>query len=400
MKNRKIVVWLRRRFKTVWSYAGNRRLKAVRARLKTPAGAVVGIAAGLLLGMGIGLVLPHSGHRSQPEARRHAGMSVAITRPAATASTPAKAVAKALAVVPPPAQATAAPAPISGPAGSSSQTAAPPGPAAATPPSEPAHAAAGRPAPGAPPWRRYATAVPPTHGRPMIAIDIDDMGVDVGDTAIAMKILPPAVTFAFLPYGPHIRAQVDEARRLGHEILVHVPMQPDNSRLDPGPMVLKVDQTAAEILRRLDWDLGRFSGYVGINNHMGSRFTSNAADMRVVMQALKARRLMYMDSETIASSVGYRVARAYGVPAVRRDIFLDDVPTKEKVLAQLAMTVAYAKRYGRVIAIGHPRPGTLAAFKAWLPTVEKDGVVLVPLTALLPQPARATAQDKAKLGAE
>lgn len=234
----------------------------------------------------------------------------------------------------------------------------------------------------------------------MVAIDIDDMGVDVSDTAIAMKILPPAVTFAFLPYGPNIRAQVDEARRLGHEILVHVPMQPDNPRLDPGPMVLKVDQTAAEILRRLDWDLGRFSGYVGINNHMGSRFTSNAADMRVVMRALKARRLMYMDSETIASSVGYRVAMVYGVPAVRRDIFLDDVPTKEKVLAQLAKTVAYAKRYGRVIAIGHPHPGTLAALKAWLPTVEKDGVALVPLTALLSQPVRAAAQDKGKIGAE
>lgn len=342
----------------------------------------MGVALGFAVGVGIGLILSHAGDYGRQLAKRSSDESVAITQPAQNTA------------VLPPVQLTPHDL-VSRPV----RNQAPPvanidnvtTPHSTVQPSAPS---------GAPPWRRYAIAVPPTDGRPMVAIDIDDMGVDVRDTAIAMKLLPPAVTFAFLPYGPDVRAQVDEARRLGHEVLVHVPMQPDNPRIDPGPMALKVNQTAAQILHRLDWDLGRFGGYVGVNNHMGSRFTSDAAGMRVVMREIKARRLMYMDSETIASTVGYRMAKAFGVPALRRNIFLDDVPTKEKVLAQLAKTVRYARLHGSVIAIGHPRPGTLAAFKAWLPTLAGTGVVLVPLTALLPTPPKTAAQHATKIGAE
>ncbi len=384
-----IRVWLNTIVKKVRACASRRGLEAVRVRLGTPTGAAIGVALGFAFGVGIGLTLPHAGDHGKQLPKRSREMAVAIEWPAQKAavlptfrSTPLSTLPTQHDLVPQPTDNQTPPAATIG------NMTTPNGTVQQSTPS------------GVPPWRRYAVAVPPTDGKPMVAIDIDDMGVDLHETAIAMKLLPPAVTFAFLPYGPDIRTQVDEARRLGHEILVHVPMQPDDPRIDPGPMALKVDQTPAQILHRLGWDLDRFSGYVGINNHMGSRFTSDAAAMRVVMREVKARRLMYMDSETIASSVGYRMAKAFHVPALRRDMFLDDVPTKEKVLAQLAKTVRYAHLHGSVIAIGHPRPGTLAALKAWLPTVAKAGVVLVPLTALLPMPPKTAAQDVAKMGTE
>ncbi len=75
---------------------------------------------------------------------------------------------------------------------------------------------------------------------PSIAIVIDDLGADVVHTRRAME-LPRAVALAFLPYPAQTPSLAREAGRAGHEILVHVPMQPLGSE-DPGPMTLTVDQ--------------------------------------------------------------------------------------------------------------------------------------------------------------
>ena len=229
-------------------------------------------------------------------------------------------------------------------------------------------------------------AVAPVHGHPMIAIDIDDVGPDVAAARAAIA-LPAPVTLAFLPYAHDIVALTREAQAAGHELLVHVPMEPiDLAHNDPGPNALLTNLPAAEILRRLTWDLNRFQGYVGINNHMGSRFTANAADMDLVLDVLKRRGLLFFDSRTSPRSVGARLAAQLGVPVVSRDVFLDDSLRLDRIEAALAQTEEVARRSGRAIAIGHPHPTTLAALRQWLPAVQAKGFVLVPITALVRPP--------------
>jgi hypothetical protein len=243
-----------------------------------------------------------------------------------------------------------------------------------------------------PPWKRFATPSAPLQGRTPIVVDIDDMGVDAARSRRAMS-LPAAVTLAFLPYANAVARQAEEARAKGHEIIVHVSMESDSRATDPGPNALTTDLAPDEIARRFGWALSRFPGYVGFNNHMGSRFSSYEPGMRVVLAEAKKRGLMFLDSKTAPETVGVRLSTELGIPFAARQVFLDNDPSVPKVKAQLAELERIARRDNGAIAIGHPHDGTLTALEEWLPTLESKGFVLVPLTALAKVPAAATARD-------
>jgi polysaccharide deacetylase 2 family uncharacterized protein YibQ len=236
---------------------------------------------------------------------------------------------------------------------------------------------------GVPAWQAYARAAPAPDGRPRIAIVIDDVGTARRAIADVMA-LPAPVTISVMTYVDDAAALARSAAAHGHEVMLHVPMQPEGSA-DPGPNALLVGLPAQELERRIAWNLDRAQNYVGINNHMGSRFTADRWAMVQVMMALKARGLMYLDSRTSAATKGQAAADESGVPAVSRDVFLDDEIKSSQIDAQLALTEAKAKAQGTAIAIGHPHPETLAALQRWLPQLEGRGFVVVPVTAILRQ---------------
>ena len=259
---------------------------------------------------------------------------------------------------------------------------------AAPPPSEPAvrapapDVAPPSPTAGEPAWRRFAGVAEPAEGRPMIAIVLDDLGIDKRRGRRAIE-LPAAVTLAFLPYATDLDEQTALARQRGHELLVHVPMQPHGHNSDPGPNVLDIQLGAAEVRRRIDWNLKQFEGYVGVNNHMGSLFTESDEGMRLVAEEMGARGLLFLDSLTSARSVGEATALGLGVPTTRRDVFLDNTDTAAEVEYRLAQTERIARETGSAIAIGHPRDATLNVLEEWIPKARAAGFVLVPLTAVV-----------------
>src|SRR5262249_33281566 len=134
-----------------------------------------------------------------------------------------------------------------------------------------------------PAWQRYAVAIPDTAGKPMIALVIDDMGMD-RDVSRRLINMSGPLTLSFLPSSPGLSAQVPRAREAGHEIMAHIPMEPQRAEFDPGPNFLGIDQTDEQLLSRLDWNLRQIDGIVGVNNHMGSRFTSDPRLMKVVLE--------------------------------------------------------------------------------------------------------------------
>jgi len=232
-----------------------------------------------------------------------------------------------------------------------------------------------------PAWRRYAVAAPATT-RPMIALIIDDMGVarEWSRQAVA---LPAPLTLSYLPYADDLGRQTEAARRAGHELFLHLPMEPDNPDLDTGPNALLTELDTDELRRRLTWSLDRFTRYVGVNNHMGSRFTRDPAMMGLVLDALKRRGLAFVDSLTTPASVGVRLARLVGVPVVGRDVFIDNQPDVEKIMVQLEGLEALALTRGYAVGVGHPRPATLTVLADWLPTLRARGFALVPVSAIL-----------------
>jgi len=216
--------------------------------------------------------------------------------------------------------------------------------------------------------------LPPGH-KPEIAIIIDDMGLNLSGSRRAVK-LPRFVTLSYMPYAERLDEQTTAAHEEGHELLLHMPMEPIG-REDPGPGALLVNLSADQVRARLDHALDSFGGFDGVNNHMGSKFTAYAPGMEIVVGELKKRGLFFLDSRTSAKSVGAEIARKDNLPTVTRDVFLDDSLAPEAIRAQLAATERVATRKGYAIAIGHPHEATLKALEEWLPDAEKRGFEFV-----------------------
>lgn len=233
-----------------------------------------------------------------------------------------------------------------------------------------------------PAWLKNSIATAPSDGRPMIAVVIDDVGLDRPRSLRAMA-LPAPVTIAIMSYADDARDQAATAHRAGHELLVHLPMEPGDEDENPGPNALLSDLSAKEFERRLEWNLTQFAGYVGVNNHMGSKLTSNPAALAPVMAALKRRGLLFLDSRTSGATQGLAVARSFGVPAVERNVFIDHDNSPIAVRTALIHIEDLAQKNGFAIAIGHPRDSTLDALEEWLPELKKRGFAVVPLTAIV-----------------
>ena len=131
-------------------------------------------------------------------------------------------------------------------------------------------------------------------------------------------------------------------------------------------------------------------GALGANNHMGSKMTADAMSMDAVMRVLNLRGLYFLDSRTGTGSVALAAAARAGVPAMGRDVFLDDGADKATVAARLAELAAIARARGCAVGIGHPHPATAAAIMRFALDPSRD-VDLVRLPGLLALPCRAGA---------
>ncbi len=223
--------------------------------------------------------------------------------------------------------------------------------------------------------------LPAVDNTPAIAIVIDDLGNDAARTNAAIA-LPANVTLSFLPYPKRTLELSRLAHSAGHEVIVHLPMQPTGNE-NPGEGALKVGLRSDELQQRLGWSLARVSEYDGVNNHMGSRFTTSRADLLPVMRELKARGLFFLDSRTTEKTQVERVAREVGVMTGSRDIFIDDDRSAVAIARQLALIEDFARKNGNVIAIGHPYPETLKALSTWTKTIKERGFRLAPLREVL-----------------
>lgn len=214
-------------------------------------------------------------------------------------------------------------------------------------------------------------------GAPRLAIIIDDMG---GDSALDASViaLPLPLTVSVLPNLPLSAAIADRAYRRGDHVMLHLPMQAD-SEAEPGgaqpeAVELRVGMSPEQVRSIFESMLATVPHAAGVNNHEGSRATADPALMAALMAAVRRRSLYFIDSRTSAATVAYDAAESAGVPAASRKVFLDDTPTREAVLASLDLAVRDARKDGFAIAIGHPRPATIAALSEGLPRLRAEGV--------------------------
>jgi len=222
--------------------------------------------------------------------------------------------------------------------------------------------------------------------RPEIAIIIDDLGYDrkMANRFIGLNAI---LTISVLPDSPFLKPIVAAANQKGFEVLLHLPMEPDEyPNIQPGPGALLMSMSPDELIAQLDHDLDQIPHLKGVNNHMGSRMTKDPPKLRQVFTVLKKRGLFFIDSRTTAETLCEPSARLLQVPFAERDVFIDHSTDPEFIRRQIKRLVQRAKRQGFAIGIGHPHLITYQMLQEALPELEKE-VDLVPVSQVVRIPS-------------
>jgi polysaccharide deacetylase 2 family uncharacterized protein YibQ len=218
--------------------------------------------------------------------------------------------------------------------------------------------------------------------QPSIALIIDDIGRSLYQGRQFLELRIP-ITFAILPRLHWTHTLAKEIHAEGHEIMLHQPMEPYETRIDPGPGALYVGDAMKKIDRIMEQNISDVPFAQGVNNHMGSRFTSCEKEMNEVLQVIKSKDFFFVDSLTTNRSAAYSTAKKLEVSTARRHVFLDNRLEVSAILSQLQRLKNIALKNERAIGIGHPFPETAKAIEIFSGTLKDSGINLVYISRVL-----------------
>jgi polysaccharide deacetylase 2 family uncharacterized protein YibQ len=227
-----------------------------------------------------------------------------------------------------------------------------------------------------------AAPAQPDGRKALLALVIDDAGNNLRELDPFLAF-PGPLTIAVLPGLPNSVEAARRVRSAGKELFLHQPMEPLNGQ-DPGPGAIKTGMNAAEVKAILVQNLNEIGPVTGFNNHEGSRATMDPAIMRPLLELSRDSGLYFLDSRTIADTVGPRIAKELGLAIAQRDIFLDNEQDRESILAALEAGCKKAQQTGTAVLIGHAWSPRLAAIlKELHPVLIRRGFTFVTLSELL-----------------
>lgn len=234
---------------------------------------------------------------------------------------------------------------------------------------------------GRKPWQVYARPVDRADKRPRISIVIIALGLSSAATEAAIQGLPGPITLAFAPYSRRLSEWIRLARAAGHEVLLNLPLEPVNfPALDPGPRTLLTSLSEEENKERLMWTLSRGTGYVGVADFVGSKFTMSRKALIPVLLALNERGLLFLDSRSAPRSLAREVASDVGIPFVSSARFVDEWASRDAIDARLAELEQLAKARGVAVGMASPYPVSLERIAAWSAKLDAAGIALVPVS--------------------
>lgn len=217
-------------------------------------------------------------------------------------------------------------------------------------------------------------------GRPKVALIVGGLGLNAAATRAAIEQLPAEVTLAFVPYAEGLQGWIDLARADGHEVLLEIPMEPtDYPENDPGPYTLLAAADAQEIQRRMEWLLGRATGYAGVVNYLGDRFVRSDSAMGAFLQMLRARGLAFIDD-------GQARRRPGAWARASADRVVDETQDPAAIVAALNSLEATARDQGQALGSGYGFPVTVQAAARWAQGLNERGLQLAPASALAQRP--------------
>ena len=219
-----------------------------------------------------------------------------------------------------------------------------------------------------------------TGAPPRVAVLLVGLGLPDSPPASVIKGLPGPVSIAYGAYGRSLQDAVKYARADGHEVLLQIPLEPNNYPTEnPGAHTLLTSLPPEENMKRLQWMMSRYTGYVGVTNLMGAKFEASQEALTPVLEELKKRGLLYVDDGSVhastTSQIGSTIGLDYAVATVQSD--------GSDIAKQLAKLEATAKERGAAIAVVKVKLGTAKQLADWAAKLQSKGIVLVPVSAVV-----------------
>ena len=221
-----------------------------------------------------------------------------------------------------------------------------------------------------------------SNGKPRIALIVGGLGLNAITTRAAIERLPAEVTLSFVPYAEGLQGWIDLARAQGHEVMLEMPMEPTGyPNNDPGPYTLLASAEATDIQAKMNWLLGRATGYFGVTNYLGDRFVTSDAGMGAFMTVLRQRGVAFLDDGSMSRRPG-----AWARASANRVI--DEQQSPAAIVGQLNALEALAKTRGQALGTGFSYPVTVEAAARWAAGLEARGLQLAPASAMTQRPER------------
>lgn len=207
----------------------------------------------------------------------------------------------------------------------------------------------------------------------IIVLVIDDFGYRNDSISDGFLALSVPITCAVLPGHNQSSSFAKKAKKAGKEIIVHMPMESSVAASGEDEFKLKVGMTSEEIEWRLNEALKEIPEAIGINNHQGSKATTDGKVMGVVASVLKNNNKYFLDSRTSSKTVGEKTMRSVGVLTARRHIFLDNDLNIDNISEQFSKLVNVSRKKGIAIGIGHVKANTLKVLEREIPILIEKG---------------------------
>ncbi len=214
--------------------------------------------------------------------------------------------------------------------------------------------------------------------RARAAIIVDDLGYSEDIESFTSLGVP--LTYAVMPGLPYSRRIAEELKQDGLSYILHMPMEPEGyPDINPGSPALFRGMSIEEVEKALEKALSYVPGAPGLNNHMGSAFTSDRVSVKALMEVLGNKDMFFIDSWTTGSSLALETARELEVPSARNRVFLDNEDSPEYIRSRLTLLKERALEHeGIVIGICHiNRKHTADIIREFLPVFQEAGVELV-----------------------
>lgn len=237
-------------------------------------------------------------------------------------------------------------------------------------------------------WREYARPAETEENvsgeeRPKIAILVTGIGLNSTSSDLAIRRLPGQIDLGFSPYGRQLQSWMDKSRAAGHEGFLMIPAEPlKYPENDPGPHTLLTGASERDNLKKLDWLLSQVTGYVGVVNDMGSKFTASEPDILPILTDLHGRGLMFLDSRSTRFSVAAKLARRISMPRALNNLYIDNIISASEIAKNLATLENTARTYGTALGVARAFPLTIEELEKWARGLEARGIQLVPITAI------------------